>query len=58
VQLKNVSDATWDLPTLGRRVPAGETFTVDADAAKSLLNLPAFERVDKPTKTSERRSES
>lgn len=49
---KNVSGEDRDLPTLDVRVPAGGTFEATGDDAKNLQANPAFERVDKPSKTS------
>lgn len=55
MRFKNTSGETWDLPTLGEqglRVQPGEEFDATGDDAKNLAEHPAFERVDKPSKTS------
>ena len=44
---RNVSNDTQELPTLDLRVAPGEEFTATGDAAKGLLDNPAFERADK-----------
>lgn len=56
MRFKNTSGETWDLPSLGEglRVGPGEEFDATGDDAKNLSDHPAFERVDKPSKTSEK----
>jgi hypothetical protein len=54
MEFRNVSGSTQELPTLDLRVPDGETFTATGDAAKSLQTNPAFDRVDKSSKTDEK----
>lgn len=53
MRFRNVSGDTQDLPTLGDlRVAPGEEFEASGDDAKGLAGNPAFERVDKPSKSS------
>lgn len=54
MEFANVSGEVQELPTLGERVEPGGTFTATGDAAKGLLDNPAFERVDKPSKNSDK----
>jgi hypothetical protein len=57
VEFKNVSGDDLDLPTIGSRgtrVPAGETVNLTGDEAKALSRSPLFERVDSPSKTTEK----
>lgn len=57
MRFKNVSGDTQDLPYLaedGLRVPPGEEFEATGQDAKNLEQNPAFERVDKPSKSSEK----
>lgn len=49
MEFKNTSGSTQNLPTLGLRVQAGETFTATGDDAKSLSTNPDFERVQSKT---------
>jgi hypothetical protein len=54
VEFKNVSGSPQDLPSLDLRVQPDETFTASGDDAKGLIGNSAFERVDKPSKSSEK----
>lgn len=47
----NVSGTPQDLPTLDLRVQPGEEFDASGDDAKGLQGNPAFERADKPSKS-------
>lgn len=54
MEFKNVSGAPVELPTLDLKVPADGTFTATGADAKNLQESPDFERVDQPSKSSEK----
>lgn len=54
MRFQNVSGDPQDLPTLDLRVLPGDEFEATGDDAKGLAGNPAFERVDKPTKSEEK----
>lgn len=48
MKLRNTSNTTQDLPTLGLSVPAGHTIDVSGQAADALIRQGTFRKVQPP----------